>query len=95
MADDTRHVIVKFSGLDESPGTVRWSDLLTCEHLALQTLSEHLNMTASVSRVDQGGGRTFLEVARFDRHGRLERSPVCSWSALNAALFGMGSKPLP
>ncbi len=95
MADDTRHVIVKFSGLDESPGTVRWSDLLVCEHLALQTISEHLNMAASVSHVHQGGGRTFLEVERFDRHGRLGRSPVCSWSALNAARVGMGGKPWP
>jgi hypothetical protein len=27
--------------------------------------------------------------------GRLERSPVCSWSALNAALYGLAGTPWP
>ena len=87
------HVIVKFSGSDGAPGTVRWSDLLVCEHLALLAVAEHLDLEAAVSRIHQAGGRTFLEVERFDRHGRLGRSPVCSWAALNAALVGLAGKP--
>lgn len=89
------HVIVKFSGSDESPGTVRWSDLLVCEHLALRAVAGHLGLEAAVSHIHQAGGRTFLEVERFDRHGRRGRSPVCSWSALNAALFGLPGRPWP
>lgn len=95
VAGKPTHVIVKFSGSDEAPGTVRWSDLLVCEHLALCAVAEHLGLEAAVSRIHRAGGRTFLEVERFDRHGRLGRSPVCSWSALNAALFGFAGKPWP
>lgn len=74
VAGRQAYVIVKFSGSDASPGTVRWSDLLVCEHLALCTVARHLDVQASVSRVFQADGRTFLEVERFDRHGRLGRS---------------------
>lgn len=95
VAGKPTHVIVKFSGSDGAPGTVRWSDLLVCEHLALCAVAGHLGLEAARSRIHQAGGRTFLEVERFDRHGRLGRSPVCSWSALNAALFGLAGKPWP
>ena len=44
---------------------------------------------ASQSRICRSGGRTFLEVVRFDRHGEYGRSAVCSWLALNAALLGV------
>lgn len=87
------HVIVKFSGADTSPGTQRWSDLLVCEHLALRTVREQLGIDASPSVIYQAGGRTFLEVRRFDRHGAFGRSAVCSWAALNAALVGLAGKP--
>lgn len=83
------HVIVKFSGNDGTPGVQRWSDLLVCEHLALETLAAQLPVAAARSRVHQLAGRTFLEVERFDRHGEFGRSPVCSWAALDAGLFGM------
>lgn len=83
------HVLVKFSGNDGSPGSQRWADLLVCEHLAHQTISRELGIAASQSRICRGGGRTFLEVVRFDRHGEAGRSPVCSWLALNAALLGV------
>jgi hypothetical protein len=89
----TVHVLVKFSGADAAPGTQRWSDLLVCEHLALQTLAAHLDLAAADSRILQGGARTFLEVVRFDRHGAFGRSAVCSWSALNGALFGLAGMP--
>lgn len=89
------HVIDKYSGADEAPGTVCWSDLLVCEHLALCVVAEHLGVEAAVSRLHQAGGRTFPEVERFDRRGRLGRSPVCSWAALNAALCGLAGRPWP
>ena len=95
IAGNPTHVIVKFSGSDGAPGTVRWSDLLVCEHLALCVVAEHLGLEAAVTRIHQAGGRTFLEVERFDRHGRLGRSPVCSWAALNAALCGLAGRPWP
>ena len=87
------HVIVKFSGSDSSPGTRRWSDLLVCEHLALKAVAQHLNVPAARSHLHQFGGRTFLEVERFDRHGLRGRSPVCSWASINAAFFGLGGRP--
>ncbi|OOG58847.1 type II toxin-antitoxin system HipA family toxin YjjJ [Polaromonas sp. C04] len=87
------HVIVKFSGSDNSPGTQRWSDLLVCEHLALEALAKHLRLPAARSHIHQAGGRTFLEVERFDRHQAHGRSPVCSWASLNGAFFGLGGKP--
>lgn len=83
------HVLVKFSGADDSPGTLRWSDLLVCEHLALQTAAKGLQVASAESRIVRAGGRTFLELVRFDRHGARGRSAVCSWSAINAALVGM------
>lgn len=87
-----RRVIVKFSGADASPGTQRWADLLVCEHLALSVVAESLQIEAASSQIYQIAGRTFLEVQRFDRHGAFGRSPVCSWAALNAALFGLAGK---
>ena len=87
------HVIVKFSGADDAPGTRRWADLLICEHLALDTVAQRLQIAAASSRCYQAGGRTFLEVQRFDRHGAHGRSGVCSWAALNNALFALPGKP--
>ncbi|GIZ51326.1 type II toxin-antitoxin system HipA family toxin YjjJ [Noviherbaspirillum aridicola] len=86
------HTIVKFSGNDESAGTRRWSDLLVCEHLALETISTRLHIAAARSQIIQAGGRTFLEVVRFDRHAAHGRSPVCTWAAMNDAMIGMRGK---
>lgn len=84
-------VIVKFSGADNSAAVRRWSDLLVCEHLALEALEAELGIEAARSRIYQFSGRTFLEVVRFDRHGVSGRSPVCTLHSLNAALLGMGA----
>jgi len=84
-------VIVKFSGADNSAAVRRWSDLLICEHLALQVLEAELGIAAARSQIHQFAGRTFLEVVRFDRHGVSGRSPVCTLQNLNAALLGMSS----
>jgi hypothetical protein len=68
------HVLVKFSGSDNSAGTRRWSDLLVCEHLAAHSLATMSGLTAAQTSVLQAGNRTFLEAVRFDRHGIRGRS---------------------
>jgi hypothetical protein len=84
----TPHVMVKFSGSDDSPPVRRWSDLLVCEHLALQALREIGKLGVARSRVIKHAGRTFLESERFDRHGDFGRSPVVTLGSINAALIG-------
>ncbi|MDF1484015.1 type II toxin-antitoxin system HipA family toxin YjjJ [Ramlibacter sp. H39-3-26] len=87
-ASATPHVLVKFSGADPSPTVRRWADLLVCEHLALQQARLLPGVDAARSRVLSHGGRTFLEVERFDRHGEHGRSPLCTLETVNAALVG-------
>lgn len=87
----TPHVLVKFSGGGGSAAERRWADLLTCEHLALQALSELDGLQAAHSRVLAHAGRTFLDVERFDRHGLDGRSPLLSLAVLDAALVGSAS----
>lgn len=89
------HALVKFGGADDTPGVRRWADLLVCEHLALRAIATHLPLAASASRLYRAGGRQFLEVERYDRHGAHGRSPVCSWAALEPALFGMAGATWP
>lgn len=91
----TPHVIVKFSGADGSLAVRRWADLLHCEHLALQALSQLPGVSVARTRVLQHGGRTFLESERFDRHGERGRSPVVSLAALNAEVLGQGHSDWP
>lgn len=83
-------VIVKFSGADDSAAVRRWADLLVCEHLALETLPAELGITAAKSAIHHQGGRTFLEVVRFDRNGAHGRTPLCSLASINGALLGKG-----
>ena len=87
----TPHVLVKFSGADGSPAVQRWSDLLVCEHLALECAAASPGVASARSRIVAGDGRTFLEVERFDRHGEHGRSPLVSLGTLDAALIGDGS----
>lgn len=88
-------VIVKFSGADNSPAVRRWSDLLVCEHFASVTMPRMLQVPSAESAIYQYGGRTFLEVVRFDRHGDFGRSPVCTLGSINAALIGAAGGPWP
>lgn len=88
------HVIVKFSGSDPSAPVRRWSDLLVCEHLALEALSRAGHPVAR-SRIVIAGGRTFLESERFDRHGDYGRSPVVTLSSLQGALIGSRESAWP
>jgi len=87
------HVLVKFSGSDDSAGTQRWSDLLICEHLAAQTLATVPGLSSAQTNVLQAGNRTFLEAVRFDRHGIRGRSALCSWAAVNYGWFGLPGRP--
>lgn len=88
-------VIVKFSGADDSPAVRRWSDLLICEHLSSDAMSKALQIEVASSVIHQFGGRTFLEVERFDRHGEFGRSPICTLSSINAAMIGAAGRPWP
>lgn len=87
---DTPHVLVKFSGADGSPAVQRWSDLLVCEHLALECAAALPGVTSARSRIVVHDGRTFLEVERFDRHDLFGRSSLISLATLDAALLGEG-----
>ncbi|WP_295535706.1 type II toxin-antitoxin system HipA family toxin YjjJ [uncultured Pseudacidovorax sp.] len=91
----TPHVIVKFSGADDSATVRRWADLLVCEHLALEAAATLPGLHAARSRILAGGGRTFLEVERFDRHGEAGRSPLCALDVLDAAFLGRGGSQWP
>ncbi len=86
------HVIVKFSAADLGAAAVqRWADLLVCEHLAAETLRTTAGFAAARTRIVQHADRTFLEIERFDRHGLLGRSPVCSLEGLNGGVIGAGA----
>lgn len=91
----TQHVLVKFSGAETSAAVRRWSDLLVCEHLALAHAAGLPGIAAARSRIVQQGGRSFLEVERFDRHGAFGRSPLCGLDVLNAALLGDSTMDWP
>jgi serine/threonine protein kinase HipA of HipAB toxin-antitoxin module len=88
------HVIVKFSGSDDSPSSERWADLLVCEQLASRALPEFTGVQAARTWVLQGP-RTFLESERFDRHGRFGRSAVCTWGAISRSWFSLAGRPWP
>lgn len=88
----TPHVLVKFSGADDSAAVARWADLLVCEHLALACAAAMPGITSAASRIVRHAGRTFLEVERFDRHGDFGRSPLCSLGTLDAALLGADTR---
>ena len=79
--DDGQPVIVKFSPAGESRVDQRWADLLTSEHIALQTLAS-AGIKAAESRIFRDG-RTLLEVTRFDRtqRGRIGMVSLLSYDS--------------
>ncbi|MDO8787918.1 MAG: type II toxin-antitoxin system HipA family toxin YjjJ [Sulfuritalea sp.] len=89
-----RHVIVKFSELEQGPVSERWRDLLLAEHLALGTLRE-AGIPAAKTRIFDHGGQRFLEVERFDRIGNLGRRALFSLAALDAEFVGAGAGGWP
>ncbi len=94
-ANGSRHVIVKFSELEEGPVSERWRDLLLVEHLALETLRE-AGIPAAQTRILDHGMQRFLEVERFDRVGNLGRHALLTLAALDAQFVGAqtGSWPI-
>lgn len=95
MSNTIMPVIVKFSGVGNSPAIQRWADLLICEHLALQTVQSELKLAAAQSAIHLHEGRTFLEVVRFDRVGPHGRIPLCSLDMANGALLGQAGASWP
>ncbi len=89
-----RHVIVKFSTLEESPVSERWRDLLLAEHLALGTLRD-AGISAASTHIVNHGNQRFLEVERFDRVGDLGRRALISLAALDAEFVGSGTASWP
>ena len=89
-----RHVIVKFSELEDGPVSERWRDLLLAENLALETLREG-GIPAAKTKVIDYGGQRFLESERFDRIGIFGRSALHSLSALDAEFAGLGTGGWP
>lgn len=86
--DGARHVIVKFSEVEEGPVSERWRDLLLAEHLALETPRE-TGIAAATTRIFEHGAQRFLEVERFDRVGAATRTctaATCPSSPGTAAL---------
>lgn len=81
------NVLVKFSPRMTLPEGRRWADLLVCEHIALETVRE-AGFPAVKSLIYQIQDRTYLEVERFDRSGRLGRQPMHSLGAVDDEFFG-------
>lgn len=80
-------LLVKFSPPLNTANGQRWSDLLIAEHLALQTLQQY-GVAAAHSAIVQTGGRTFLEVIRFDRTPYLGRKGMVSLDAVSNEFIG-------
>lgn len=76
---DGRHRIVKFA-TNATDNSRRWQDLLTLEHLALQTLRD-ADIDAAQTELFNVDGLRCLVVNRFDRIGELGRRPVISLGA--------------
>lgn len=81
------NVLVKFSPARETMEGQRWADLILCEHLALQTMSES-GHCAATSQYFTFGSRSFLEVERFDRSDLFGRRGICSLGILDSEFVG-------
>jgi DNA-binding transcriptional ArsR family regulator len=89
-----RHMLVKFSVVEQNPVAERWRDLLLAEHLAAETL-QAAGVEAATTRLLDHDGQRFLESERFDRTGDLGRHALISLAALDAEFVGMGSGAWP
>lgn len=85
---ERQSVIVKFARHDPENATARrWANLLACEHLAGQVLSERGIEAAPTELIDSDGWR-FLQSTRFDRTAQRGRRGMVSLLALDAAYTG-------
>jgi hypothetical protein len=85
---ELRSVIVKFTAPTELETGRRWADLLICEFHAHEVLAE-AGFSNPGARLLESGGRTFLEIPRFDRIGNGGRRGVVSLEALASASVGL------
>jgi len=76
---DGQHRIVKFA-TNATDNSRRWQDLLTLEHIALQTLRD-AGIDAAHTELFNVDGLRCLVVARFDRFGEFGRRAVMSLAA--------------
>lgn len=67
----------------------RWAELLICESIASEIIAAS-EIRAAGSALMQAGGRTFLEVRRFDRTGPHDRLPINSLGAIDNEFVGQG-----
>jgi hypothetical protein len=81
-----RHRIVKFA-TNETDNARRWQDLLTLEHLALETLCDAGIATATTRLVEAGKLRCLI-VDRFDRIGMRGRLSVLTLGAASERVGG-------
>jgi hypothetical protein len=82
------HRLVKFAGMDATPAQIRWRDLLVCEHLALNLLSEY-GIDAAKSGLHEIENQLFLEIKRFDRVGIRGRKSILTLASIDDHHFGM------
>ncbi len=75
-------VIVKYSSPRGRPAADRTADLLVAEHIALGVLRSAGHLAARTVLLE-AGGRTFLEIERFDRPGRNGRRALASLRAIH------------
>jgi len=83
-------VLVKFSPADDSAASQRWRDLLVCEGLALQTLSD-AGLSAAYTTLELAAGRVFLESRRFDRNAHGGRLGMVSLEVYDRQYIGAGT----
>lgn len=71
------HMLIKFSPAVDSQEANRYSDLLVCEHLALEAIRT-AGIKSARTRIISSGYQSFLCIKRFDRRGELGRLPAVS-----------------
>jgi len=86
---DSQHRIVKFA-TNATDNARRWQDLLTLEHVALQTL-KHFGIAAAESELLDLNGLRCLVIDRFDRIGETGRRAVMTLAAAAEQLDGSWS----
>ena len=83
---DGQHRIVKFA-TDATDNARRWQDLLTLEHVALQTLRDAEIEAAETELLDINGLRCLI-INRFDLIGEMGRRAVMSLAAASEQVDG-------
>ena len=83
---DGQHRIVKFA-TDTTDNARRWQDLLTLEHVALQTLRDAEIEAAETELLNINGLRCLIS-NRFDRIGEMGRRAVMSLAAASEQIDG-------